>query len=470
MAWRSMRVGTAAVAGVLLAGAVAVPAHANTPVGCSDLALIQAINDSNGGLNDHILDLTPYCVYTLTDADGTLPTITQALMIHGHNATIRRDPNAANAFRIFEVGGTSLTMDTLTVMNGSDAGGGGVFLNTSGGSLITTDVNFQGNHSSLEGGAIDSTDTAVGNTISLTGGTVSDNSADQEGGGIEGRSDVAVTLTSVTLTRNRAEVRGGAVSMDSSTGPLNITGSTISHNTARRYGGGISHFGNTGGGSATISGSTISDNRVIQSTAGGGGIGVYESALSVPVTITGSTISGNLVTGFIVVNDIDNAGGGIQQQGGSLTLDSTNVTGNRLVGQGGHGGGIVVTGDIAPSLLTLQNNTNVTGNLASGRYAQGGGLFFHGISNILSVVINGSHVDGNKVTGTGSSVGGVYNVDAAVSFNGSTVNNNIAPSAPAPGGVSTVTVPITSVTSTVITGNTPTNCLLSPQPVTGCVG
>lgn len=84
------------------------------------------------------------------------------------------------------------------------------------------------------------------------------------------------------------------------------------------------------------------------------------------------------------------------------------------------------------------------------------------------MTVTGSHIDQNKVTGTGSAAGGIYNVDSIYSFITSSVNNNIAPMAPAPGGVCTG-VAISSVDgATTFTGNTPTNCLLSPQPVMNC--
>ncbi|MEU6216370.1 hypothetical protein ABZ845_02440 [Streptomyces sp. NPDC047022] len=453
-------VGLGVAAGVLLAGAVAVPAHANTPVGCSDLALIQAINDSNSGANDHILDLTSYCVYTLTDADGTLPVITQALTIHGHNATIRRDPNAGTDFRIFEVGGTSLTMDTLTVMNGHDSFGGGVLLNTNGGSLTGTDVNFQGNTANGFGGAIE---VGASTTLSLTRGTITDNRSASGGGGIDNTGATAITLDSVTMSRNLAtEGHGAALYLDTSQ-PSTITNSTISNNTALTGGGGLFITDNT---PLTVTGSRIISNRVANSNEGGGGI---DNGSGV-VTIMDSTISGNTVTTNTGTSDDARRGGGIKHVDGQLTLDHTTVANNRVIGESSGGGGIAAVPLIGPSTLTLQNNTTVTGNLVSGRYAQGGGLHTDNTSAAVTVFVNGSHIDANKVTGTGSAPAGIYNNGGtwAVLTN-STVNNNTAPIAPAPGGIYT-TVAITNTSGSAFTGNTPTNCLLSPAPVTGCVG
>ncbi|MFD5428290.1 hypothetical protein [Streptomyces sp. NPDC127084] len=452
MGRRSVSLGMAA--GLLLAGVAAVPAHAAVVnVACTEAALRTAIANSNAGTGDTLI-LASYCPYVLTDAGGgALPQISQPLIIQGNNATIKRDTAASN-FRIFDVGATSLTMDTLTVMNGQGGNGGGVFLNTSGGSLTTTDVNFQGNGGANGGGIF----AAAGTSVSLTGGTVSDNRSTGLGGGIAGVSTASLTLDSVTVVRNRSGSFGGGVSLNTST-PAMITSSTISNNTASAGGGGTVYAGSS---SLTVTDSTITNNRVTSSTQGGAGIRFAASSTGTGM-ITGSTVSGNTVTGYTDIVS-GNRGGGIHVSGGTLTVDSTTVSGNQLVGAFGQGGGIAADEAVAASALTLQNGTALTANLASGRYSQGGGLY---AGNTSDVSVDTSSVDSNKVTGTGSAAAGLYNNGANVTFTGATVNNNTAPSAPAPGGVYT-TVPIGA--GGTVTGNFPTNCLFSPQPVTGCIG
>ncbi|MEU6221279.1 hypothetical protein ABZ845_27795, partial [Streptomyces sp. NPDC047022] len=408
----------AMAAGVLLAGVAAVPAHANTPVACSDTALIQAINDSNAGLNDHILDLTTYCLYTLTDADQSLPTITQPLTVHGHNATIRRDPNATTDFRIFEVGATSLTMDTLTVMNGSDPGDGGGLLADAGTTVSLTDVNFSGNHAGVHGGAILS-----GNGVNLTmqRGTVSDNRSDTDAAGVEmvgNATTGTASFTGVTFTRNRAGNEGGAITV-AGRAVTTIADSTISNNTAKATGGGIAMTNPAGGVNVTISGSTIADNRVAQSTGGGGGMEVRGNAGT--ITVSNSVISGNVVTGFTTPG-VAGSGGGIVKQGTApVTLDNTQVIKNSVVGAQGQGGGIA----ILQGSLNLTNGTLVTGNLGSGRYSLGGGLYSDDSLGATTVSVDASSINANKVTGTGSVSGGIYNSGGTVSLTNSSVNNNV---------------------------------------------
>src|SRR5215213_8542610 len=117
------------------------------------------------------------------------------------------------------------------------------------------------------------------------------------------------------------------------TGTLTVTGSTISRNTAGGIGGGgfdmmIFAFAAPGGtatsGSASISTSTISNN---QATAGSGGGIVVES---LPTTVASSSITSNSAS---------NAGGGIYVGGGGLTLNGTAPSTVTLSGNTAGGGG-----------------------------------------------------------------------------------------------------------------------------------
>ncbi|MEU6218237.1 right-handed parallel beta-helix repeat-containing protein [Streptomyces sp. NPDC047022] len=456
-----MRTGMAVAGGMLLAGVMSTPAHAVTPVSCSTAALITAITNANAGTGD-TLSLTSHCVYTLTDADGSLPTITKPLVIQGHHATIRRDPAATTDFRIFRVGATSLTMDTLSVKNGNAGAGpgGGVLLNTTGASLTATGVIFQGNTASSGGGITAGPHT----TLSLTGSTIEDNQAPNGGGGILAFGAAAVTLNSVTVSGNQTNGVGGGLEFSSVSSPASITHSVISHNTAQLEAGGIYYNGSS---SLSATGTVIAGNRVTNSTLGGGGI-LFNPLAGGSVTIADSTISHNTVTGWTTPDGLSNRGGGIFSLGSSLTLNNTRVTGNRLIGTSGQGAGIAAEGLLSAATLTLGNGTLVVGNIAYGQNAQGGGLYTDSNADGVTVSVNGSHIDANKVRGTGSAAAGIFNLDGTFSFATSSVNNNSAPNAP--GGVST-TVPITTVDgATTFTGNTPTNCSLSPAPVTNCTG
>jgi hypothetical protein len=57
---------------LLAAGALTIPAHADTPVACSVPDLVQAIEDANMAGGD-TLTLSPGCTYNLTDPDVNDP-------------------------------------------------------------------------------------------------------------------------------------------------------------------------------------------------------------------------------------------------------------------------------------------------------------------------------------------------------------------------------------------------------------
>jgi hypothetical protein len=103
-----------------------------TAVACDVAALITAITNANTG--GGTLDLTAGCTYTFTTPDNfffgpnALPVIVNAIVIHGHGATLAR--SGPTPFRFFAVSGGvagiaagSLTLDTLTLTNGLAKGG-----------------------------------------------------------------------------------------------------------------------------------------------------------------------------------------------------------------------------------------------------------------------------------------------------------------------------------------------------------
>jgi predicted outer membrane repeat protein len=153
----------------------------------------------------------------------------------------------------------------------------------------------------------------------LTRSTVSGNSAGGDGGGI--RADTA-TLTGSTVSRNTASNgAGGGISAGAAT----LTNSTLSDNTAAS-GGGIS------GSTATLTGSTVNGNTA--SNGAGGGI------RAPMLTLTNGTVSGNtagtngggiwaiaatLLNATIVENIAQTGGGLFHEQGGAFGVKNTIV-------------------------------------------------------------------------------------------------------------------------------------------------
>jgi hypothetical protein len=130
------------------------------------------------------------------------------------------------------------------------------------------------------------------------------------GGGIA--NFASLTVSNSTLSGNRA-FDGGAIYSASGT-TLSITGSVVNNNFAGDAGGGI-----WSGGTATLSGCTISGNSVPETEFGIGypsfGGGIYNAG---PMTILGSTVTGN------------SNGAGIWNYKASLTISDKSVVSNNF--------------------------------------------------------------------------------------------------------------------------------------------
>ena len=197
---------------------------------------------------------------TITLLFSTLPTIldTDGLTIDGTGQTLTI--SGENAVRVMVVGfGASLTLNNLTIANGSAPGdhGGGIH---NSGTLTVTNSNFSGN--------------------STSGGFYAG-----FGGGIS--NEGTLTIANSTFSGNSATGGyGGGVFNNG--GPLTITNSTFSGNSANfGYGGGIYTPAGT-----LITNSTFSGN----SATGGSGAGVYNSHV-VGVTLRNTIVANSVGAG-----------------------------------------------------------------------------------------------------------------------------------------------------------------------------
>jgi hypothetical protein len=151
---------------------------------------------------------------------------------------------------------------------------------------------------------------------------------------------------------------GGGIYSASGAGPLTVTDSTLSGNSATGglgvgSGGGIYNFA----GPLTVTGSTLSANVASGGTnASGQGGGIYNAAGAGPLTVTGSTLSGNSASGS---GGGSGFGGGIYHASGAgrLTVTGSTLSGNSATSSFGGGG---IFGPVA-----ALRNTIVAGNTAS---------------------------------------------------------------------------------------------------------
>jgi len=210
------------------------------------------------------------------------------------------------------------------------------------------------------------------------------------GGGIYNSGGGTLTITSSTISGNSARYNGGGIR---NLGTLTITGaSIISDNTAGDLGGGIL---NRAYSTLTITSSTISGN-----SAGINGGGILNGPYST-LTITSSTISGNSAAGH--------HGGGIYNTA-YLTITSSTISGNTARN---FGGGIC---NRSPASSTITAST-ISGNSAAGH--QGGGIYNSGGGTLT---ITSSTISGNTAAIYG---GGIYNSDySTLNITSSTISDN----------------------------------------------
>jgi hypothetical protein len=190
-----------------------------------NIATIGSAGDSDvcaetGSGTGYIIQFSVTGTITLT---STLPTIFGDVIINGPTTAPGITINGNNQYTVLESFGGNLTLNDLTIANGSGFEGGGI-LGTSGSTLTVTNSTFSGNTASIAGGAI-----LTGGTVTVTNSTFYDNSAGSTGtgGGIY-NAEGTLTLTNSTFYGNSAGSGGGIFVED---GTLNIDGTIITAST-----------------------------------------------------------------------------------------------------------------------------------------------------------------------------------------------------------------------------------------------
>jgi hypothetical protein len=212
---------------------------------------------------------------------------------------------------IYNEGVATLTGSTISENSASQSSGGGV-LNGPGGTLMVSNCMVIGNSAGFGGGGIGTHEAveADDTTTTLIDTLVSGNSSIAEGGGLSNGYPGTLTLVNSTVSENTATWWGGGIS---SGGTLIVTESTVSGNSSQDAGG----IGNQGTPSATLTliNSTVSGNTA---TNRGGGIVNLRSA-----TLTNSTISGNDAT----IGDAISSQGAGSSEPAIITIRNTVIEG-----------------------------------------------------------------------------------------------------------------------------------------------
>jgi len=324
----------------------------------------------------------------------------------------------------------SLFLDGVTVQGGSGVEGGGIHLDSVGGAYSIVNSAVVSN-SAISGGGVWAADNA---TLDLTGTTISDCAAYDDGGGIFAS---ALHLIGGTVSSNTAQ-SGGGIRLETTS---QIEGTTIADNVADLEGGGVSVDGFVVyGASVTLVDALVSGNEAlgdcdtqiggIIDDSGGGGIhfraqlGLLQldgttriSANSAPNGCGGGVFVASLseVTGGEIDGNAAETGGGVALHRGA---DGSDVWVHD--NSAGDGGGIAVIDTSNVARAIVENNT---------AERDGGGVFhvigtFYGVGG-ADLIIEDSEFRANVAADEGGGLA-VVSDDNDVFLKTSIVEDNQA--------------------------------------------
>ena len=440
----------------------------------------------------------------LRNITGAAPGNGGGLHVTGAGIVNVTDGRAANNNASAEGGGLwnsttgVMTVNGTTVANntagGNDQTQGGGGLYNDGGTVVV------GNGTLVDGNVANGTSGSGGGVLTLGplavyDSTISANSAQRAGGGIETRGGRVDLIGSRLLTNATGANPGNGGGLHvSGTATVNVTNSLVRANTASSEGGGL---WNSDTGTMTVDSSRVDGNTASGAASDQGGGGVFSDGGDLAIQ-NESVIDGNVADGAqgsgggvlslgdltvdestISSNTSLRAGGGIETTTGQADLTGARLTGNAtngntaVAGSPGNGGGLHVTGagtvNVTGGLVRgnkaaaegggLWNNTGtmtvdstvIKNNTASGPASDNGGGGIYQLTGGTLVVQNGSSIVGNSADGTSGSGGGILNDQATVTVNSSELVNNDA--SRAGGGIENTVDATLTVNSVLFDGN-----------------
>ncbi len=324
---------------------------------------------------------------------------------------------------IFNNGGT-LTASGLTMgTDRAEIGGAAVnkgTLNIYGGALNADKASHSGNGFTANSlkllGGKGSTGGAIANYGNLGLGSVAISGATAKLGGAIYSQSGSIQASHLTLSGNTASTRGGGIY--SLQGSLTISGGEISNNVVHGTGSSPSVAVGSGGGIDVQGGKVTITGVTLQGNSARAGGGLYLGAGA--ATITASSFENNFArqTGGAILGN------------GTLTIKQGTMTGNTA---GEAGGGVDAFGQLTMDFVTLTGNSAGTngGALNIGYKATLDGLTITGNS---AVAVGGGINNGGTVTlvastigaNTASEGGGIYDVGRITMSNADKVAQNVA--------------------------------------------
>ncbi|EMI18051.1 extracellular nuclease, partial [Rhodopirellula maiorica SM1] len=390
----------------------------NLPVGFANDATLQ--NSVNAG-DIEIVD------NGATFEDTVIPNPTNSLTVNlgdmGDLLNVTTlDPGYA-ASLIINGGAASTDQVDLTNVDLVNTPGRGLWV-TESETLNVTGGTISGNSAAIGGGILVDSSSTGPTTAIIDGATISGNTAtgaaaNQGGGGIfnNGAGMIVGNVVASTVSNNVANgaLGSGGGIFNGPGGQLFVSsGSIISGNSANRAGGGIEDASNqTVINGVSLLGSFTLDNNVATGTASapGNGGGLHVTGTS-PTFIGAGSVSGNSAA---------EEGGGLWNNTGTMTIDGTTISGNTASGasadQGGGGvfnsGGTLLIGSTAP--------VDIRDNVADGAAGSGGGIFnFAGFLDVRS----GTTITGNAANRAGGGIETTGGPGLTTILDGVSLDNN----------------------------------------------
>ncbi len=305
-----------------------------------------------------------------------------------------------------------VTIQNLTITNGSSTNGGGIY-KTGTGSLTIENCKIN-NNTATSGGGIYSSSNLI-----LSSGEISHNTSNDNGQGMGGAGiyllNAQLTMNGGKISSNTAVARGGGIMLYTSAS-FNMNGGEISGNEAGRYGGGV--LVDTGSTGFTLNaGKIINNNVTVNSEVNkAGGAGVYAAT---SFTMNGGEISGNDTHNY-------NSGGGIYiGAAGSCTIKGGVIKQNKSL----LGGGVCLAGGTdSTSTLTLGSSTAASSiqikNNTQGSSEAAGNLYLPSdkkitVAGVLSAssevwvtaASNGTFTNGFETTNSGTEPSSIFKSD-----------------------------------------------------------
>ncbi|WP_420458083.1 T9SS type A sorting domain-containing protein [Neolewinella sp.] len=365
------------------------------------------------------------------------------------NNEAQGDASTTGGGGLFNLAGTMIVNPNTRVTNNratGEAGSGGGILNL-GGSLRVNDATVSSNTANRAGGGIED---ASGPETSflifnarIDSNTVATNPGN--GGGIHVGSGGGFYMRGGSVSFNVAGSEGGGLWND--VGRMSIRSVLVANNeaqgaTATEGGGGVY---NNGGMLVVNPNTRILDNSATGESGSGGGIfhgmgGTEDAPVPGMLRINDATIAGNTA---------NRAGGGLEDASGPTFISrivSSRINNNTASSAPGNGGGVHV--GAAGNLNILRSVVN--GNTAA---SEGGGLWNDlGEMNVRGVIVSGNTASGDDATMGG---GGIYNNGGTLNVNEDTqIRGNVADgTAGSGGGVLNAEGGILTVTEAIINAN-----------------